>query len=100
MTLNELIKERDTVTDWLNAFQGIISEHLLSDEQRERFDDLKWGFLAEFDAEICYTENMLERVEDIEKHRAFFEEQRTIKVYQGILVHNSLFQMLTGGTLQ
>jgi len=67
MTIAIMKKERKTCEEWFNSFADILKNHLLNDDQRTRLDDLKWGVLAEFDAEICYQKSMAEKFAETRK---------------------------------
>lgn len=65
--INAMKSRREDSTIIIRFFQNYLNSLAITQSQKQLMDDFKWNFLAEFDAEICHQENMVQLEET--KHR-------------------------------
>lgn len=70
MTIAQMKANRKNADEWFLSLLAGMEKKVVSPQQMQVLTDAYYGFMAFYDAEICYAENMNRRIAEINEFKA------------------------------
>jgi hypothetical protein len=64
-SINDLIEKRSMMLDLLTMFYQRTQIYLITENQKELFEDFIWGLCGDYDTEISHQQNMSRILENV-----------------------------------